>query len=375
MAYNDMDIVKFLHHINFIGVCGMQQETFYQLAQEQRFQISEGFAFGVYRGWPLLFACMGRGANANNGRPVGVRVLLSVSININKLLLRQIQKNAKRLFLRVYLLRGRELQIWFSDKSSPDDFYPVLNQMLDFLTEHQLTPPTACPFCHAKDCDVAVAWRSTYLPAHRTCVEHAVQSQKNVIEKNDLNGSYVTGFLGGLIGSFIAVLPSLLFVWATGSVSGWLLALIPIISYKGYQFAHGRLNRSSIAIPVLLSLLQVFVIIETSFYHIVVNHYNLYPSIFVTIALSFQQGAFLPMLNAMWLSLAFMPIGILISFAMLANSGTPHIKALDDSLSTIFPYHPGAGTGTNAPAPARITLADIEHTSTSHFAGKDPWDR
>lgn len=336
----------------------MQLETFYQLAQEQRFQVCEGSAFGIYRGWPVLFACMGRGAKTNNGHPIGVRVLLCVSSNISKPLLRQAQKLAKSLFLKVYLLKGRQLQIWFGENIAPDDFYPALSQMLDFFTEQQLAPPTTCPFCHKGDCDVVAAWESTYLPAHRTCVERSVHRQKNAIETNALNGHYLTGFFGALLGSFIGVLPSLVFVWVTGSVSGWLLALIPIVSYKGYQLAQGRLNHISILCSVLCSLFQIFVIVEAHFYHIVVTYYNLYPSIFTTIERSFQQETFYAILNGMSPSLAFMPIGVLVSFILLAKNSTPHIKALNDTLSTILPYHTDTRTVVQAPMPAPIKPAD-----------------
>ena len=73
----------------------MYLEDFYKLAQSRQLQVSRDSAFGVYRGWPILFACMGRGLKTHDDRPVGIRVLLCFSSNISKPLLKQIKKHAR----------------------------------------------------------------------------------------------------------------------------------------------------------------------------------------------------------------------------------------------------------------------------------------
>ena len=200
-----------------MGVCDMYLEDFYQLAQSRQLQVSRDSAFGVYRGWPILFACMGRGLKTHDDRPVGIRVLLCFSSSISKPLLKQIKKHAKRPAWKIYLVHGRELQIWFKENTQPDAFCTVLDQMLDFFTEQRLAPPTVCPFCHAGDCDATAAWGSSYLPVHRVCFEQAVESKKSKIENNALNGSYLTGFWGALVGSFVGALPALITAWLGGA--------------------------------------------------------------------------------------------------------------------------------------------------------------
>lgn len=357
-----------------MGVCDMYLEDFYQLAQSRQLQVSRDSAFGVYRGWPIMLACMGRGLKTHDDRPIGIRVLLCFSSNVGKPLLKQIKKRAKHLAWKIYLVHGRELQIWFKESTQPDIFCSALDQMLDFFTEQQLVSPTACPFCHTGDCDATAAWGSSYLPVHRACLEHTVESQRSAIEENSLTGNYVTGFLGALVGSFVGVLPSLLLVWAAGSVSGWLVALIPIASYQGYKIARGRLNRVSIVFFALFSLLQLFVIIETQYYHFIVNYYHLYPSIFSTIAQSFQSGDFFALLGETWVIFLFLAVGVLISNFMLSKSGAPHIEALDNTLSTVLPYHANTHTDVQAPAPAPLKPGDAGPAiaAATALAEKDP---
>ena len=353
----------------------MYLEDFYKLAQSRQLQVSRDSAFGVYRGWPILFACMGRGLKTHDDRPVGIRVLLCFSSSISKPLLKQIKKHAKRPAWKIYLVHGRELQIWFKENTQPDAFCTVLDQMLDFFTEQRLAPPTVCPFCHAGDCDATAAWGSSYLPVHRVCFEQAVESKKSKIENNALNGSYLTGFLGALVGSFVGALPALITAWLGGPLPVLYFILIPIISYKGYQIAHGRMNRGSIVFSVLCSLFEVFVIVELIYYQMISSSFNLYPSIFSTIALSFQVGDFFSILGNLAFSLIFMPVGVLISFLLLSLSGTPQLTPLDTSLSTILPYHATARTSLQAPQPAPLKPGDAgpSAVAATTLAEKAPW--
>lgn len=352
----------------------MYLEDVYQLAQSQQLQVSRDSAFGVYRGWPVMFACMGRGLKTHDDRPIGIRVLLCFSSNISKPLLQQIKKHAKHLASQIYLVNGRELQIWFSESTKPDAFYPALDQMLDFFAVQQLAPSTVCPFCHAGDCDATAAWGTSYLPVHRACFEQAVEGKKSKIENNALNGSYVTGFLGALVGSFIGALPALITAWLGGPLPGLYFILIPIISYKGYQIARGRMNRGSIVFSVLCSLFEVFVIVELIYYQMISSYLNLYPSIFSTIAISFEVGDFFSILGNLAFSLVFMPAGVLLSILLLSLSGTPHLKTLDTNLSTILPYHTTARTSLQAPQPAPLKPGDAgpATVAATTLAEKDP---
>ena len=77
------------------------------------------------------------------------------------------------------------------------------------------------------------------------------------VEENENNGSYLTGFLGALLGALVGVGVNLLTIVFLQRIFSLLFALVPIFAMFGYKLFKGKTNKVSLVIVIVLSLLCV----------------------------------------------------------------------------------------------------------------------
>jgi len=135
-----------------------------------------------------------------------------------------------------------------------------LQEALRVLARNGYRPDEVCPHCGRSACDAAGLYGGAYHTTHRACLREQVDAAEAAAEKNQREGSYFTGILGGIIGMLVGTLPSLLTVTLLDSVYALLFALIPICTYFGYKLLGGKLNRFALVFSIIMTILGVYIL-------------------------------------------------------------------------------------------------------------------
>lgn len=140
-------------------------------------------------------------------------------------------------------------------------FPAFLDLLIGVLTQNGIGPANTCAITGAANpdslCLVDNAQYCGYQPVFSTAVrqnDYAVQSKA---EENEMNGSYLTGIIGAVLGAVVGIAVNLLTIVFLHRIFAWLFALIPIGAMFGYKLLKGKANKVSIAVAVVLSLLAV----------------------------------------------------------------------------------------------------------------------
>lgn len=152
------------------------------------------------------------------------------------------------------------------------DFSAVLDQTVRALRELGLTVPDRCPLCSRPGCNALAAGGGLgegYLPVHRACVEGRNRTVQERAAHNEASGSYITGFLGALLGGIVGTLPTVLIILFAQRIYALLFALIPICAYYGYQLLGGRMDRGAFVCTLVSSVFNLFSI------HFLTNYISL----------------------------------------------------------------------------------------------------
>lgn len=212
-----------------------------------------------------------------------------------------------------------------------------LSQLLDMFTrslrEAGVAPTDVCPICHATGCD-AYADVGGYTSVHRSCVEALAESTKSRAESSLQSGSYVTGFIGALLGGLVACIPTVV-VYFLGWMVGYLYALIPLGAYYGYKLFRGRMNRGAFVCTCISSLIHLFSLEQIIFYVMVVQEWNIWPSIFDTIGLYWSFMSVGDVLSDMAMSIVFMGLGLWISWGVIRRNAYTDLGAANTVKDTL----------------------------------------
>lgn len=136
-------------------------------------------------------------------------------------------------------------------------FDGLLATLAEAAPEMGLTVPDVCPLCHSQGCDSYAYLNGSYRPVHAHCVQTMAYTKQSKVEDNRLNGSYVTGVIGALLGGLLGVAVNVAVLWFGDMILALLCALIPLFAYYGYKLFRGKMTRTVVAVVLLVSLLMV----------------------------------------------------------------------------------------------------------------------
>ena len=167
------------------------------------------------------------------------------------------------------------------------------------------------------------------------------ETTKQAAEENERKGSYLTGFIGGVLGVLVGLVPSLLSILLFDRIYTVLFALVPLCAMWGYRRLNGKRSGASIVIIILLSLAGV-VLLE-----------------FLAVTISFKQELGMTLLSAMRFTLnylfsrvgvgvmlqeslaelLFMAIGIFIAWHFLAHTNHGEISQANAIRHSLHPIY------------------------------------
>lgn len=226
-----------------------------------------------------------------------------------------------------------------------------LDETAALLRETGSAPSDQCPLCKQRNCDSLALVGGDYVPVHRACCEAHAGEAVAKAEINALSGSYLTGWIGAILGGLAAAIPSILLAWFAERISAWLYALIPLGAYYGYKLLKGRMNRMATVATIVSSLLQVFLIDQILCYIAIVVYWHIWPSPFDSMRFFFQNIESGDIAASLVQSLLFLALGLFIVFRIVTRTNqheTHDAGILADSLTEWRP----AGT---ASAPTAST--------------------
>lgn len=198
--------------------------------------------------------------------------------------------------------------------------------------------PDACPICKNPGCDAYAFVGVSYRPVHIACVRAQNYDARSKVQKNEMSGNYITGIIGAIIGSVIGAVPTVLLAVYGEIISGWLCALIPLGAYYGYKLLRGKLNKATLAVVIVVSLImapvtQFFVELFWS----VKEGYGVFA---VSDYLSYVFAVPGEVMPNMLLYLLFIAIGFVVVFRIVKTTNTAILQQSSFSEATLRMMRP-----------------------------------
>lgn len=305
-----------------------------RLGELQDFLSQKGFknyekvSLGEIEGYPVIIS------QASNNNGVG-QIIYSIEGNIPKDVLKPLRKLG-------YSGGGENYIIitFITKKKNMDEKYTkATTEVVRLLKESGIRPQTSCPVCNGKNCDSFALMGQSYQPVHARCVNKYQDTVKEMAEKNELSGNYITGFIGAVLGGIIGTIPSTLTIWFAERIYAVLFALIPLCAYYGYKLLRGKMNKVCIAITFVVSIAAVYFIEISLMVLYLVNtyQYSLSDSISDTILVLQQPGSFEAITKDSISSFVFVIIGIFITWGQIATTNRSLVTDAEEISKTISP--------------------------------------
>lgn len=133
-----------------------------------------------------------------------------------------------------------------------------LDAFAEALRENNFLPSETCSVCGGQRPD-SLCFIGSYQPVHRSCVRSLEEKTREETEQNQLNGSYLTGTVGAVLGMIVGLIPNVFVGVATERIYALLFALVPLAAMWCYRKFNGKMSKGSIGIIIAVSLLGVFV--------------------------------------------------------------------------------------------------------------------
>lgn len=254
---------------------------------------------------------------------------------------RAVRQTRKELPKGSGLLRGNDritLTCSGMDGDLTQNFESCMRTVSGMLREEGALIPDTCPLCRKKGCD-ALALVNGYVPVHRECCQQGAYDTVAREELNRVQGSYITGIVGALVGGLVGAIPTLLTIWFLERIWALLYALIPLCAYWGYRMLRGRMNRGCVVIVLLSSVFQLFAIEQIYFYMAIVATFGIWPSIFDTVSYYFQLMTPGDIVSDMAMSFIFLLIGVWIVFRKISTTGADEVADASLRVESLQSWH------------------------------------
>ena len=219
-------------------------------------------------------------------------------------------------------------------------FQEGMDTVARLFRENGAVVSSSCALCHREGADGLALVDGSYAPVHRTCCEGRSYETVARAEANNLSGSYLTGWIGALLGGIVGALPTIIVGAWMEFISLWLCLLVPLGAYFGYKLCRGRMDRMATVATVVSALVQVFVVEQAMFYIAIVRYWGIWPSIFASISYYFSFEVLTPgdALAEMVKILLFMAVGIFCVFGIIRRTNrheTQEAGVMVDSLTDL----------------------------------------
>lgn len=210
----------------------------------------------------------------------------------------------------------------------------LLNLLIHSLRDAGVAPPDECPLCHGTGCD-AYAELGGYAPVHRRCVEEMMEREEKKARNSIHSGSYLTGFIGALLGGLVACIPTII-IYFLGFLAGYLYMLIPVGAYCGYHLFRGKMNRSAFICTCTVSVIHLFSMEQIIFYIEVALERHTWPGILDTIALYWSVMTAADLIGRMFLPALFMILGLCGSWELIRRNSYTDLASIVTIRSTLM---------------------------------------
>ena len=356
----------------------MKFNEFSELARARQLHQVQDDAFGIYDTFPYRLS-YNRQTASGTANAQGFTAWFLLNGKPDAALIKEMRDVVRPFKVSVSQLAENGVRLSFPKKwANGETLDTVLSKASDLLRNNGLSGVSECPICGTQNCDILLNWKGFYRPAHQSCVQSTLSSGVETAKNKIQNGSYLTGTLGALVGSFLGAIPSFLSIWFGNSVFALLFTLIPLGAYFGYKLARGKMTRLVTVITIVVSFVQLFVLEQMIFYFAVVEATGLHPSIFDTIAYYFQLYAFSDIVASMGTEFLFLLLGIWISWRLITQTGHSEVNSIKNTAATIQPYSNGVAeqntTMGSAPTPPTVSASYSSTKETYMNPEKDPWE-
>ena len=147
------------------------------------------------------------------------------------------------------------------DDSAHSDLCGFLDALTGILRQNGIGPANTCAITGAPNPDSLCLMQNGgcygFQPVFASAVRQSDYETKAQTEENELNGSYLTGLLGAVLGMVAGMAVNLLLMVLAHKISVWLFALIPFCAMFGYKRMKGKTNWVAMLIVIVLSLIAV----------------------------------------------------------------------------------------------------------------------
>lgn len=204
------------------------------------------------------------------------------------------------------------------------------------LRENNFLPSETCAVCGGQRPD-SLCFIGSYQPVHKGCVRSLAEKTRQEAENNELNGSYLTGAIGALLGMLVGLIPNIAIGVISDRIYALLFALVPLAAMWCYRKFNGKMSKGSIGIIVAVSLLGVVVMLFFELAIVFVQEYHLAIGEALHYALeAFRDGETLGLiLGGSIMYFVFMALGILFAWRYLNQTNGGNVANMDAALSTL----------------------------------------
>ena len=227
------------------------------------------------------------------------------------------------------------------NRKSPyqEQFTKYVKAIVSAMKGLGIAPKGSCAICGAPRPDSFCLHKGVYQPVHNACMRAYIDQSRQKIEQNRVNGSYLTGFVGALLGMLVGSLASVLSIVLTDRIYAVLFALVPLASAWGYRKFNGKMDKVSVVIVVLLSFVSIFIMNYLTIAVYLIQDYalTLGQALWASSDLLLTgDGLLLIASNSVYMFL-FMALGLFIAWRFIVNTNASSAQNLDVLLGTLSP--------------------------------------
>ena len=320
-----------------------ENEIFARLAQFGFTPVNDAICVGAWNGY-------GAALRRFSGRAYYVYLAVRLGKNtkgLKKALNRAVKESGGKLGGGVERVMPNFILYSFSfgkDEDPAARFADRMNAITGALRSNGVLPANTCAVTGAPNpdslCFLADQNFFGYQPVCAAAVrqnDYAVQAKA---EENDLNGSYLTGLVGAVLGTLVGVAVNLLTIFLIQRIFAVLFALVPVAAMFGYRLFKGKTDKVSMVIVIVLSVLAVPLMefLSTAFFLSKEYAMTLAEALKLTGEYFFESEVLKEALPEMGQLLLFMALGVFIGWRYMSSQlNSTQVKNARLQLDTLRP--------------------------------------
>lgn len=287
-------------------------------------------AYGEYNGFPVHCVFNGK----SSAKVISVIVTLDKTVN-NKFV-KALNKAIKGMgTAAIYAANNTGLSVVVNAKENfMGNFRQIMDQLRGMGPEYDMRVPSVCPFCHGAGCDGNALMKNLYTPVHRSCLEQVRQGVSAKAERNLKEGSYVSGFFGGLAGGIIATVPTILTILLMERIFAVLMWLVPMGVAFGYKKCNGKRSKAAGPIMIVLSLLSMYVMEYVFWLIAFADAYGFGGALQLTLPFLLDPAFWVEMTKGAVTELVFLVLAIIMSWKSITETAADDVSSVDACLNT-----------------------------------------